>query len=1053
MKLSVRVQAAILAAVMLLCVMPIGASAEVRDDFYVDIFDDHCRIFGYRGKEKTVRIPSEADGKPVTEVDGEPYLEYWHSVEEIIIPDSVEWIRPTAFFECERLKKVDIPGSVYIIDDMAFYGCMSLTEITIPAGVNEIGDGVFGECVLLERVQIADGLKKIGADAFGGCAELEEIYIPSSVTEIGGDIFRECGKLGRIEVDANNPRYVSGGNCLIDRTDGTLISGCRSSVIPEDGTVSAVGEYSFYCRNGIVRLNIPEGVGTIGKFAFMNCKDLMSVSIPISTTEIAQYAFAGTALTDAYYAGTAEDWEKINIAEGNEQLIYNAEIHFGVEFPSPLRLVSSSVSDGAVAAGDDLILHFDRNIAVNPDVNSGQAIRIITEENVGRYYDSYAVTDGGFISGDTLTVPGALRGLSGKRCRLTVSRDFIRSADDGSVRFGGIADGELTFLRSFDAVSDGNSFTHSNRNEESGFYGIHDYAMSERAFEKLTEGLSAAEKDSIKKKKNSEWGGSCYGIATTAALVYEGELSVSDISRSGKSYGSMTRPADNMRLLSSINYYYLTQYIKDLPMYGARGYSTALKRLIEILDGGECAVFCFARANYGHAIVALDYEVNGDEYVVRMYDENLRGYRYLTVDRDFENFRLSRDSDGSGSEKIARMGVYSPGEIYYGKPYGDTAAYASPMSLSGGGAYCRFTLDADADYTVTNGAGETLIYRYGEFSGTMQVYEYSGTVDENGGEWILKVPLSDSYTVEFADGTGEVAFTADSSFRSVSCDGAERAEIDMNGEITVSGSGRYGFVTYISTDEAVGENETNLISLSAVGEGAVSVGYSVAGGTVRAESDGELEMNFARAYVGVYSVELSDMTPDGDGVIAVTAEPQRLPFGDVSDGAWYRDAAEYVYRNSLMNGMSPTTFEPDRSMSRAMLVTVLWRMNSSPAVSGAAPFADLKQGWYRDAVAWAYENGIVNGKSATEFDPDGDITREQLATIMFRYAASCGADVSDRVPLEFPDAADTHGYAEDAMGWACAVGLIGGADGRLLPRRCASRAQVATIIMRYREEF
>ena len=222
---------------------------------------------------------------------------------------------------------------------------------------------------------------------------------------------------------------------------------------------------------------------------------------------------------------------------------------------------------------------------------------------------------------------------------------------------------------------------------------------------------------------------------------------------------------------------------------------------------------------------------------------------------------------------------------------------------------------------------------------------------------------------------------------------------------------------------------------------------------MRAESDGELEMNFARAYVGVYSVELSDMTPDGDGVIAVTAEPQRLPFGDVSDGAWYRDAAEYVYRNSLMNGMSPTTFEPDRSMSRAMLVTVLWRMNSSPAVSGAAPFADLKQGWYRDAVAWAYENGIVNGKSATEFDPDGDITREQLATIMFRYAASCGADVSDRVPLEFPDAADTHGYAEDAMGWACAVGLIGGADGRLLPRRCASRAQVATIIMRYREEF
>lgn len=183
----------------------------------------------------------------------------------------------------------------------------------------------------------------------------------------------------------------------------------------------------------------------------------------------------------------------------------------------------------------------------------------------------------------------------------------------------------------------------------------------------------------------------------------------------------------------------------------------------------------------------------------------------------------------------------------------------------------------------------------------------------------------------------------------------------------------------------------------------------------------------------------------------VPVEPEpTIPFTDVSEGDWFYDAVCYVYENGMMNGVSETSFAPNATTSRAMIVTILYRLENEPAVSGSS-FTDVPSGqWYSNAVAWAAENGIVNGVTDTTFAPNSAITREQMAAILYRYAAWKGCDVSGRVDLSgYTDAASVSAYATEAMAWANAEGLITGVtDTTLRPAGSAVRAQAATILMR-----
>ena len=190
-------------------------------------------------------------------------------------------------------------------------------------------------------------------------------------------------------------------------------------------------------------------------------------------------------------------------------------------------------------------------------------------------------------------------------------------------------------------------------------------------------------------------------------------------------------------------------------------------------------------------------------------------------------------------------------------------------------------------------------------------------------------------------------------------------------------------------------------------------------------------------------------------VSAVFVRGEGLGFTDVAPGAWYYDAVAYVSENGLMNGVSADSFAPDATTSRGMIVTILYRLEDSPSAA-QADFADVAAGaYYAGAVAWASANGIVTGYGDGTFGPDTAITREQLAAILYRYAQYLGLEVSQTADLTgYGDAADISEWAQQAFAWAVREGLISGMDdGTLAPQGTATRAQVATILMRLCEKL
>ena len=213
------------------------------------------------------------------------------------------------------------------------------------------------------------------------------------------------------------------------------------------------------------------------------------------------------------------------------------------------------------------------------------------------------------------------------------------------------------------------------------------------------------------------------------------------------------------------------------------------------------------------------------------------------------------------------------------------------------------------------------------------------------------------------------------------------------------------------------------------------------------DEDGE-RLKLTENRDGTYSFAM----PSGAANVYVRFSGSGLPFADVPSGSWYYDDVAYVYDTGLMTGLTVTAFGPNLSTTRGMIVTILWRMENEPVAKHGCPFADVRRGsYYEQAIAWASENGIVTGFDASTFAPDRAITREQLAAILFRFAAYRGMDaVTLRENLSsFQDQAAISAYAVSALNWAVGEGLMQGTGDKLEPTGNATRAQVAAMLRRF----
>ena len=353
----------------------------------------------------------------------------------------------------------------------------------------------------------------------------------------------------------------------------------------------------------------------------------------------------------------------------------------------------------------------------------------------------------------------------------------------------------------------------------------------------------------------------------------------------------------------------------------------------------------------------------------------------------------------------------------------------------------------------------------------------SGMTVESGAQITLSTSTEDAvvrYTLDDTSPCKETALTYEGPITIIK-DTVLRAAALLNG--VYSDTIRLELTVANGTEDPDVPGGSGGLSSGGGGGGSMSSGRPVVevageGGTATAGNDGTVTITPDEGYkIGKITVNGEEVAIPADGklsgldknvkVVVTFEKIEEVPaiigsFKDVLADAWYAEAVQYALDNGIMNGTGATTFAPNESTTRAMIVTMLYRLEGEPDIDGESlgyPFADVDaNAYYGDPVYWARLHGIVNGVSGTSYAPDDAITREQLAAILYRYAQYKGYDTSvgDMSLAGYTDADQISAYAAAAMQWANGNGLITGrTDTTLVPQGTATRAEVATILMRF----
>ena len=341
--------------------------------------------------------------------------------------------------------------------------------------------------------------------------------------------------------------------------------------------------------------------------------------------------------------------------------------------------------------------------------------------------------------------------------------------------------------------------------------------------------------------------------------------------------------------------------------------------------------------------------------------------------------------------------------------------------------------------------------RYTSFQDAVDAAGDKATVEVLKNENLTATMSGSSRTITVKNGTGEsITVTINGTTKTIEKNASEAFTYTHSSS---SGTTRYsvevrgttgGTVTASPTRAAKGATVTLTVR--------ADEGYQLDGLTVTDSKGGTVKLTDKGSGTYTFTMPASKVTVQAS---FTQNQSGTLPFTDVKTGDWFYEAVQYVYDKGMMTGVSADRFAPASTTTRGMIVTILYRLENEPAVSGDLPFTDVERGaWYADAVAWAAANDIVNGTSATTFAPNSPITREQMATMLYRFAQYKGMDA---VTLQehltgYPDGDQVSDYAIPAMNWAVGQGLIAGMEnGTLVPQGSATRAQVATILMRFCE--
>lgn len=918
---------------------------------------------------------------------------------------------------------VNYEGGTYRVTALAaeaFYFNSKTTSVTLPEGLESIGSTAFFFARNIKTLHIPDSVKTIGNMAFNGVSSAP-LNIPASIEFIGDTAFQNSGV-----VDGDFPEGLTylGEKAFFNCTGLTTIS------LPS--TVETYGPNIFYGCKNVTYVELPQDMEKIPEGLLWNCTGLKRIYIPSSVKTIGNAAFYGSGLEKlnlpdglrkiAPWAFCSTKLKEIIIPDSVEIIEFNAFIYCdGVQ--------NCYVGSGVKSIGKDAFYFWNNKY----EDQTGVMHAATTEQAKLLRYSGY---------GHEILINGAPY-TSYFGGQFAVDGISYMPTSDTTVCITAISD---------DAKTETFSIPATVTNEGDG----RTYTVTELADKLLFQNQSILTMEDLPDT-----------IEKVGERTFDQMFNV-------RTFGEL--PA-NLKYVGYQAFGYLG-WERQLELNGQiPAWQTDVLDIpgsIEFMDQCAFAGNRYKTINVGEGITYLSYyALSGNKEATRI---NLPS----TLTRLEESSVAFCDN---ATVNLPENLEYIGKQAFNGTPVGETITLPDNVSFVGDQAFGAYVYNAD--YTAQYWVGPTTIYLNGKLSNIgARVFRPDAKVIAVLNSQRNKVAgftdLDELPTVIW-DGKTDIGYNDGSCI-------PEGVTVTLSGNVTVDGKlcieGKLivpfdAKLTITGNAVIVGEDnivyagckhehvKENIVPATCTEDGSKTVVCEDCGETISTEVIPATGHSFGEWTVTKEATCFEDGEETRTCSVCQAVETRPIfansdhcpskAFTDLDADAWYHEGVDYALTNGLMNGVGGGRFEPDGQLTRAQLVTVLYRAAGEPDTGKQVnPFTDVADDtWYTKAVIWAANNGIVNGVAKNTFAPDDSITREQIAAMLYRYA---GAEAAKEDKLSaFPDAAKVSDWAKEALNWAVAGGLINGvadANGTasLEPQATATRAQIATILMRWLEK-
>lgn len=1021
----------------------------------------------------TIEIPEYFDNKKVTALEdtGVSYSEHVkvltipgsitvipgifdnHTLlESVTLENGVQEIKANAFRNDKKLSSVSLPNSLTKIGESAFEFCYGLSSITLLNGLTTIGSQAFAHTGLsmlvlpdsvqsvsreafafnsaLETVTLSAGMTTLPALSFRNCTSLTTVTIPESITSIDNTAFDGCNVLSTIYYGGSASQWRALVADVDELQDVNVVFGENdpstptepddpSSAIPTPVNVTAESTV-----DGVqLEWNIPLSVGDT-KWDYdgvIVCRENTNGSYTnigrttqqMDQTYLDKDVEDGKTYTYALCAYKGNEW--------GEHFSNSVTITYDANPFTTTTIRDTAILLGNQQDGEDNYIGVDK-LWLTTGAQGMRIDLIFPEEMDELKNETLSVT----VSGGGQTFQGTAVEYIGQQVSFTLELTGGKHLKPNTTYTVTVKDARGNTIAATTLESAG-------RETSSWGFTNKDASYSQTDLKRYyPESIAEALYD-LDKSHGED--GLCFGMALAGALWQQGDMPrISSIHEllNTTSWGT-TLVSGQWQGVSLEDYIKACNALQFSQPYAkqTRNNRDDYDGLVRAVKSGEPVIIgTWINGMEGHAVLAYDYKEDSSSFTIYVQDPQCMPYQISTLTLKGRSGAWYGWSYERRGWKVDSSGAEDP-NMYFAWRSATTTPdddFSVDSVFADAKENIKYNIGNDLDNLwngLVGGAGASVT----PIAGTSGAWlEGSGTVTMNS--------LSDE--VSLAD--SEISVTArGTNARFALADGIDSA--------TVSGSGNLA-LNCIAGDVTVAFNGTaaNGVTLARSGDSVTISGAS--GGSVVVSENGA-------------TTTTTTITPGQDVSVTldgnINEEPDTpagdMPFTDVRTSDWFYDPVKYVYEEGLMTGTGATAFAPNVTTTRAMIVSILYRLEGGPAVSGnSSPFNDVHTSdWYYDAVRWAERTGVVGGVGDGRFAPNTAITREQLAAMLMNYANYKHQNVSARADLSrYSDADRVSAWAEDAVAWANAEGYISGMTATTIaPQGSATRAQVAAILQRY----